>query len=92
MLRLAWAEVAPSAAVIVAVVFGATAFVVTLNLALTELGGTEQVAGTDAAEEFDESLTRMLPALELGVALRVTTPDELVPPVTVVGESPIEIT
>jgi hypothetical protein len=79
----------PYVAVMVAEVEVVTALVLTVNVALVALLGTVTLAGTVAADTLLERLTTAPP---LGAGpLRVTVPVEVVPPLTLVGLSPTEL-
>jgi len=69
----------------------ATAEVVTVKVLLDVPTGTVIVADTLAAGEFEDSFTTIAP-LPPGVALSVTVPVALVPPVTLFGEMLTELT
>lgn len=68
--------------VIVAEVAVATAAVATVNLPVVAPVATETVAGSVADLEDEVSETETAPLPEPGIALRVTTPATLAPPMT----------
>ena len=74
---------------IVAVVTALTGVVLTVNVTEVEPAGTVTEAGTVALVELEDRLTTVPPVP--AAPFRVTVPVELVPPVTVVGDSEIEL-
>jgi hypothetical protein len=83
MVSVAWFELLPSVAVIVAVVIAVTDVVVTVKFVLVDPAGTVTLLGTVALELLLLRLTTLPP--EGAAELNVTVPVELVPPVTLVG-------
>jgi len=77
--RLAVFETPPKEPVIVTLLLLVWAVVVIENEAVREPAGTETLAGTDAAELFEESVTV---ALEAAGAFRTTVPFVFPPPFT----------
>jgi len=75
--------------VIVAVVTALTGVVLTVNVTEVEPAGTVTEAGTVALVELEDRLTTVPPVP--AAPFRVTVPVELVPPVTVVGDSETEL-
>ena len=76
----------------VAVVVDATAVVFMTNLAVVPPTGMMTDAGSVAEVDEELSLTVRLPLFGPGCAFSVTTPLELTPPATLVGERVIPIT
>lgn len=74
---------------IVAVVTALTGVVLTVNVTEVEPAGTVTEAGTVALVELEDRLTTVPPVP--AAPFRVTVPVELVPPVTVVGDSETEL-
>jgi len=89
IVRVACSELSPFVAVTVPDVAVATAVVVAVNLAVDEPAATVTLTGTVIDFVEDESLTTMAVS---AVALSVTRPAELAPPVTLVGERVTELT
>jgi hypothetical protein len=85
MVRVALALLVPRAAPIVADAFDVTFTVLTVNFPVVCLPPTDTVAGTVASLVEEESLT--VTAFDPTGAFRVTTPAEVFPPTTDVGES-----